>query len=684
MRPALATSLLAVLPLCGLLGTTPAALALPSIPSPEVASQQPATGGAPTETTTPPDLPGPDLSRLEESIREQIQGLQDLIRQLTSQGAEDRRLADAYGALGHLLVYYQMPEAAMESYRAGRRLAPDDARWPYYLGFVAADLGRLEEARQRYLEVLELEPEDVATLIRLGEVELDLNRPGEAGERFRRALELHPDLAAGWYGLGRAEARRGELEAAVEHLERAVELQPEAGLAHYALAQAYRRLGEIEKARAALEKHDTRKVSFPDPRVDRLSDTSVISSLQLVRSMAADREDNPDEKFLSYAMAFLSNIQGSADHLRKELASWPEEDLAGTRLQRARLHYALGGLLINRGQPEEAITHLRAALELEPTLDDARVKLANTLARERRFREAEAELGRVLETDPDNVSARLKRAAVYMALGSWDAAAQDLFLLEERDPNNHEVEGRLAAVLERLGRPEEALVRYQAAARLEPSAERAARAHQQAARLLLRGNAPQQALRELERAVELLPGALEARITLAGLLIRAQRYEEALEHFEGTLEHHPDTLQAHLGRATVLMLLERYGRAAAALEESVAALPGHPAPMLLLARLLSASPDPGVDDGERAAELARRLEAAAPSPRSAEAVALAAAARGRFEEALEWQRKAVERARRSGQSRLAGYLERFLGPYGEGRRWRASGPAELIVLPNES
>lgn len=648
-------------------------------PSQNASSRRAAVGDRSAELLP---LPDPELDRLDPQLAQQLEELGELIRRRLPT-ADATELADSFAALGHLYTYYEMPAPALTCYENAHRLEPDNPDWAYYRAFLLADLGENRRAAELFEEVLGSEPEDLASLARLGNLHLDADRPDAAETTYRRILEIDSRSAAGWYGLGRVAARRGDHEQAARYFEKTLELQPTADLTYYSLGQSLRRLGKVEEAREALERRGTGKVTFPDPRVERLKDATSLSTLKLVRSLAADRDGFPDEKFLNYTLAQLASLQGAVEHLQQLLRAWPEPSEVD-RVERARLHYAVGGLLIHEESPEEAIEHLRTALDLVPNLTDARVKLANALARGRRFEEALAQLSRVLEEDPDHAQVRLKRAAAAMALRRWDAAAADLFTLERGDPNNFEVQGRLAATLQQLGRTREAVSHFRAAARLDPSGERAARAHVQAAMLLLREGASREALPELRRAVELVPEHLDARLTLAGLLVRQQEYEAALDHFGELLDHHPDAVPGHLGRATVLLLLGRYPEARTALEGSLETLGNHPAVTLLLTRLLTAAPDASVRDGARAETLARRLDEAHPTPRSAEARALAAAETGHFAEAVEWQRKAVERARRSGQTDLASYLARRIPIFEAGETWRARGPAELIVLPGES
>lgn len=658
----------------------PARASLPSLQPPQ---EPPPSLARPATLPDLLPLPRPDLSEMEPGLVRQIEGVSEVVEELLRSGGDRNQLLAAYGALGHLYAYYEVSDAARVCYENGRRLAPEDFRWPYYLGWLQGDLGEDEEALQLFLEAHRLAPRDVPTLVRLGNLELDLDDPDQAVGYFRQALDIEPDLAAGWWGLGRVAALRGEHREAIRAFEKTLELEPEAGVVHYALAQSLRAVGDLEAARESLGRYNRGKVRFPDPLVDRIGETSALSSLDLVRSLAARRDAFPDLKFLSYTLAFLADMQGATDHLAKELATWPAERREADRLQRARLYYALGGLLVHQGEQAEAMQHFRTALELAPDLDDARIKLANGLAREGRFSEAVEALSAVLEREPNNTAALLKRAASWMGLERWGEAAKDLRRLERSDPSSHEVEYRLAVCLERLGRPEEALPRYQAAGRLDPEPERAARARLQAADLLLRRGSEGEAAEELDRALELVPGLLEARLTRAGLAIRAGDFDAALGHFDQALTFHPDSTPAHIGRATVLLLLGRYRAAAEALQASLDVLPNDGALLLLTARVLAAAPDASVHDGARALELARRLEVAQPGPRSAEALALAEAESGRFDDAVRWQQEAVERARRSGRERLARDLESRLPGLEAGRPWRAASPGELIVLPNE-
>lgn len=618
----------------------------------------------------------PDLSRLEPAVAGQIEELARVVEALEAQGAEPGRRAEAHGALGHLYVVYELPQAAEDAYRRAAELVPDDPRWPYYLGYLHSRLGELDAARDSFRAVVERDPDDLAARLRLGRVELERNDPEAARRQFRLVLERRPESAAALYGLGRVAQSQGEDEEAVHHLQRAVALQPDAGLAHYALAQAYRRLGRLDDARRALEGYREASVDFPDPRIDRLAELSTRAVFDQVMALAASPESFSDERFLDHAMGLLATRRSAAEQIDARLA---EAGLDAPT--RGRLHALAGQLLVFHDRDEDAVERFTRALGEDPELDAARDRLANALMRLGRPEEALQHLSVLVDHRPEAVHLRLKRAAAAMALERFEAARADLERVVRVAPDHAEAHHRMGAVLERLGQPREAAYHYARAGRLNTSPRRAARATYEAARLWAGLGEADRALEAFERSRDLDPNLLDTRLGLGGLLLNLGRAEAAHRELQRAVELDPDNARARVGEAISLLALERWPAAARRLEEGVTRLPEDPALQLLLSRLRSAAPDASVRDGERALELARALHRSRSSVRSAEAQALALAELGRFDEAARWLRQALEAVRRAGDARWARSLEEVLSEVEAGRPFRAAGPSDLIVLP---
>ncbi len=478
---------------------------------------------APSESR---QLPVPDLAGVEGVQRRQIELLLAALERDREAGGDE--LAERYGELGNAYHIAELLDAAAEAYGDARRLAPGDVRWPYYAGMVHDARGDLEAAATGFRRALELAPEDPAAQLRLADVELRLGRLQSARELYAAALERDPASAAAHHGLARLATIRGDPEAAARHLEQALELAPEAGGLHYPLAQAYRKLGDEERARLHLGQRGEGEPRFPDPLADRLSRVKTLTAFELVEARAGEPVAPParpaievlaDEDFLGFVIEQVGKVEAAPEQLARMLERGPAgEPAAGAPAWRARMHYAIGGLLARRGSDIEAAGHFEQALELRPDLRDARLRLANGLARLRRFEEAAAQYSIFLESDPEDAGVLLKRATVRLNLGRLESAEADLRRVIAIESGNGMAHLRLAAVLRRTGPPDEAILHLEQALAADlPAADRRL-GHQTLATLLLASRRDREALAHLQAATSLAPDDIELRRRLARLL----------------------------------------------------------------------------------------------------------------------------------------------------------------------
>ena len=79
-------------------------------------------------------VPMPDLSRLPGPVQEQVRERYGVLEQTLGRRAAGEELGRAYGNVGLILMAAEYLEAAASSLRNAQALAPNDPRWPYYLG----------------------------------------------------------------------------------------------------------------------------------------------------------------------------------------------------------------------------------------------------------------------------------------------------------------------------------------------------------------------------------------------------------------------------------------------------------------------------------------------------------------------------------------------------------------------
>ena len=175
-------------------------------------------------------------------------------------------------------------------------------------------------------------------------------------------------------------------------------------------------------------------------------------------------------------------------------------------------------------------------------------------------------------------------------------------------------------------------------------------------------------MQHYEQALRIDPGYRDPRFNLANLLRRSGDCERAIPHYAEVIRLEPRFVQARVSSALCRIELGRYGEARQLLESSLSALPADPQLSLALAKLLAASPDDDVRNGETALKLAQTLVADRRDPYTLEALSMAQAETGRYEAAVSTQQEALSLS--GGTARLVERLNRNLELYQQGRPTR--------------
>ncbi len=616
--------------------------------------------GAPTL-----DIPRPDLSAMEKTAQDKITSMQASLETLKQrQDIQPAELAEAFGHLGQLFHAFRLLDSAEESYQISHRLSSDDYRWLYYLGLVQHAEGELASAIERYEAALAQHPDDPAILLRLGDALVEVDRTSDAQQRFERVRELEPTSAAAYYGLGKVAGFDNNFRVAVEHFEKVLELQPDASVVHYLLGQAYRKIGDLEKAREHLQQRGQEEVVFTDPLGDQVARLAKGTAFEIVLSLAESADEYTDEEFLGFALSHFGDVRGSIKQLEQGLNL--KQDADASPREQSRVHYVLGGLLVNDGRDDEASEHFERALELAPNLTDARIKLGNAQARAGNLEKAITTYDSVIAGQPQNATVLLKRASALMALGRETDARKDLEMLLTLSPESSEVHVRLASILEKSGDLESAIGLYSKVLELEVTLKEKPLVHYRMASLLSKMGHLDKAIEQYRAALDLEPTLAPALNNLAGLLAQVGKMDEAAEAFGSLVRIAPDQLQPRLAEATALILSNQYSAATARLEAALKRFPEELPIKDILARHLAAAPDHEVRNGPRAVELALDLFDNVPSPESAETLAMAYAEAGRFDDAMKWQRQLIDELVPDSDPELAKRLASNLALYERG------------------
>ena len=344
-------------------------------------------GGTGAVDSALPPVALPDTSPMEAPVRQQMaERHQALVAMVAAPGTPTADLARAYGEVGTLLMAAEYFEAAEPYLLHAQALAPNETRWPYYLGHAYMARTAPAKAVTSFQQVLRLQPADLATLVWLGNLYLDQGEPQLAAPLFSQALAVQPQIVAALFGLGRAALARREFARAADQLEQVLAADPRASIAHYPLALAYRGLGDTTRAEAHLRQQGGVEVGPPDPLMVELRG--------LLRGAVA--EEARGVRALD-SRAFNAAVQS----FRKAVDLAPENP---------SLHHKLGTALSLAGNTNAAVEQFQEAVRLSPSLAQAHYSLGVLAAAAGRHTEAVQRLSTAVQYQPDYIEARLQLA----------------------------------------------------------------------------------------------------------------------------------------------------------------------------------------------------------------------------------------------------------------------------------
>lgn len=113
---------------------------------------------------------------------------------------------------------------------------------------IFAEMGRIAEAQNEYMEILAVDPTHRGTLNNLGTLLHESRYRSAARTAYTQAVTCHPDDPMGHVNLANLLFEEGEIESARAHFEKAIELDPDHFQAHQGMSYIMTRLGDEQKA----------------------------------------------------------------------------------------------------------------------------------------------------------------------------------------------------------------------------------------------------------------------------------------------------------------------------------------------------------------------------------------------------------------------------------------------------
>jgi tetratricopeptide (TPR) repeat protein len=297
------------------------------------------------------------------------------------------------------------------------------------------------------------------------------------------------------------------------------------------------------------------------------------------------------------------------------------------------------------GQIEESIAEYRKVLEINPNEALAHNNLSMVLLLAGRPQDAAAEfqkateinLRRAIEIEPDHAPSYNELGMLLMRTGRVDEAVAQFRKVTELKPDFAPAHCNLGGALAKKGKFDGAVGELNKALALDPAY--APTYYNQGLVFSMRGET-EKAITQWQKALEVDPKYVEAHVSLADALYRQGNAAEALAHWRQSLLLRPNEV-SNLQRA---------------------------------AWVLATLPDPSIRNGSEALALARRAVqlTSGKDPVTLDTLAAAYAETGRFADAAQTARTALELAARANNEAVVEALKSRIALYDAGKPFRSA------------
>ncbi|MCA9968706.1 MAG: tetratricopeptide repeat protein [Anaerolineales bacterium] len=216
----------------------------------------------------------------------------------------------------------------------------------------------------------------------------------------------------------------------------------------------------------------------------------------------------------------------------------------------------LGGILLTQERVDEALVHLRHALEVEPGHALALANLCGSLALQGAA-DALDTCQQALAVRPDDADVHNSLGILYGQQEQFDEAIAAFEQAIALDPGHNWAHNNLGRTYVNMGRYADGIAALQEALRITPDN---ARAHYNLALAYAQTEQYAAAVPEYEAALQYDPGMVLTYIDLAVVHTRMEQYDAAIAAFGAYLEQVPDAdnraaVEAEIARLTTLNLV---------------------------------------------------------------------------------------------------------------------------------
>jgi len=248
-----------------------------------------------------------------------------------------------------------------------------------------------------------------------------------------------------------------------------------------------------------------------------------------------------------------------------------------------------------------------------------------------------------LELNPEDARAQNHLGTALLKKGSLDEAIAHFQKAVEVNPEFSSAQNNFGVALLKEGKLEEALTHFQNAVEADPEF---GDAQNNLGGALLQKGGLDEAIPHFQKALEVNPQSADAQSNLGIALSQKGRLEEAITHLQKALELNPGQARNHYNLGNAFYLQGKIAEALVQWREGLHIDPNDVPLLTQTAWLLATCPEASIRNGTEAAGLAERALqlSGGQDPETLDTLAAAYAEVGRFAEALQTARRALDLA----------------------------------------
>jgi tetratricopeptide (TPR) repeat protein len=281
--------------------------------------------------------------------------------------------------------------------------------------------------------------------------------------------------------------------------------------------------------------------------------------------------------------------------------------------------------------------------------------LAAALTKKGSFAAAIAEWTKAFAMGADDARARYNFGLSLAGTGRTEEAIAEYRKALAMQPDYAEAHNNLGNALARTGHPDQAIPEYRLAVESEPESPEV---HNNLGAALMREGTYDEAIAQFRKALELRPGGAVAEANLGHALLVENKTDEAKSHLELALQISPDMVEARFDLGEALMKSGQRAEALALWRQALRQAPDNLRVLNDTAWALATCSDAALRNGAEAVTLAEHAVqlSSGREPALLGTLAAAYAEAGRFDKAVELEKRATDVATQEGNAPLAATL----------------------------